>query len=98
MYPKLQPEPSHGLLLMFSWPSGTFKVICPRRGRINSNTLNKKLLFQMSKKVLKYRLENQAQDEADSTIGTVMVHKPKARKPISPTGFQQSCNSAFKRK
>jgi len=25
-----------------------------------------------------------------------MVHKPKARKPISPTGFQQSCNSAFK--
>jgi len=51
----------------------------------------------MSKKVFKYKLAlDQAQDEADSTIGTVMVHKPKARKPISPTGFQQSCNSAFK--
>ena len=55
----------------------------------------------MSKKFLKYKQlerKDQAQDEADSTIGTVMVHKPKAMKPISPSGFQQSFNSAFKRK
>ena len=101
MHPKLQPKPSHGLLLMFSWPSCTFKVISPRRGRINPNILTKYLLFQMSKKFLKYKQlerKDQAQDEADSTIGTVMVHKPKAMKPISPSGFQQSFNSAFKRK
>ena len=52
----------------------------------------------MSKKFLKYKQlerKDQAQDEADSTIGTVMVHKPKARKPITPSGFQPS---AFKRK
>jgi len=53
----------------------------------------------MSKKVFKDKFlerKNQAQDEANSTIGTVMVHKPKAQKPISPSGFKQSCYSAFK--
>ena len=89
--------------LCFSWPSCEMCIQSDLSysGRIYPNTLTKYLLFQMSKKVFKDKFlerKNQAQDEANSTIGTVMVHKPKAQKPISPSGFKQSCYSAFKRK
>ena len=64
-------------------------------GTPNSNTLTKCLLFQMSKKVLMYLEERK--DKAQGTVCT-RVHKPKAQKPISPSGFQPFFNSAFIRK